>query len=117
MDLEQLNWRWPATWSKSEWGPYGWNWLHTLAATYPDSPDVEQASTVYRRLWGFASRLPCGECRTHAIAYIKANPPFLKTAAGFQHWAWRFHSSVNERLGHRDITFDAYIARYPRSRR
>ncbi len=104
-------WVWPNV-TKDKWGPPGWNWLHELAIEYPAEPTPEDAQTAYRRIWNFAIHLPCGECQMHATTYIKTNPPNLTSTEALQAWVWRFHNSVNRRLGKREVAYEEYQAIY-----
>jgi hypothetical protein len=106
-------WRWPNA-PKKKWGPMGWAWVHGAAIDYPLDPSPEEARATLRRVLSFAAHLPCGECRGHATEYIMKNPPNLSNTYAFQSWVWRFHNSVNLRLGKRAITYAEYVAFYSR---
>lgn len=90
---------WPQGMPKSVWGPIGWRWVHHEARSYPRQPTRADAVRAFTRYWNFISRLPCSECRAHAIAYFTRNPPALSSGPALEIWAWRFHNAVNARLG------------------
>lgn len=73
-----------------------WAAWHTRALSCPDGDD---SAWISREV---LPRLPCGDCRGHAIDYLKAHP------VGTDYFAWTvaFHNAVNERLGKPSTTVD-----------
>ena len=102
----------PAPMPKAEWGPIGWAWLHTEAINYPAAPSHRDRVEAYRRFWSFIKTLPCFECRTHSIEYIRAHPPNFVGTESYQDWAWRFHNAVNYRLKKPLMSREEYYATY-----
>jgi FAD-linked sulfhydryl oxidase len=98
--------------SKREWGRRGWRWLAVEAIWYPARPTLDEARTMFRRLWRFVSGLPCAECRGHATAYLAEHPPSLGSSEALQSWVWTFHNAVNRRLGKPHFSFARYRALY-----
>jgi hypothetical protein len=90
------------------WGPRGWHWLHTTAINYSHTPTRRDARDVFTQIWRFVTQLPCIECRTHAVTYVRAHPPNLKNNSTLQNWAWQFHNNVNMRLNKPALTFGEY---------
>lgn len=99
-------------WSKGRWGPVAWRYIHVLAIRYPARPTRQDRCSALGALIECVQRLPCFECRAHADAYLRAAPPGLESSAQFQAWAWRFHNSVNARLGKPHFSAAEYVARY-----
>ena len=93
---------------KSVWGPRGWRWLHMMAIAYPRKPTKEDKLLVQRRLTDFFNAMPCPECRAHSMGYLAKYPPDITDSATLQAWTWRFHNSVNARLGKPAFPFSAY---------
>lgn len=104
-------WYWPQV-PKPEWARRGWTWLHGRAIRFPQEPTRREQARVLAEIWQFFAGLPCGECRGHAAAYYRAVPPDVTSGAALQVWAWRFHNSVNTRLGKPFYPFDVYRAEY-----
>jgi mitochondrial FAD-linked sulfhydryl oxidase len=104
-------WRWPNA-PKNEWGPKGWNWLHTLAINYPQNPTQGEGRVAYRRIWDFITHLPCAECLEHAARFVARRPPDLSSTHALQAWVWGFHNAVNARLGKRLVSYEEYSAAY-----
>lgn len=97
---------------KSEWGPPGWRWLHLEAINYPAAPDEKLKMAMFLRFWAFIQSLPCAECHSHAMEYIRAYPPDFSGSKGFQKWVWRFHNAVNHRLGKPLMSSEKYQDTY-----
>jgi FAD-linked sulfhydryl oxidase len=97
---------------KNEWGPRGWAWLHTQAINYPENPSKRDQLLMFTQYWAFIISLPCARCRLHAVQYTRNTPPNLTGSSGFQTWAWKFHNSVNHRLGKPCMSPEEYRAAY-----
>jgi hypothetical protein len=94
------------------WGPLGWDWLHNLAKHYPCAPTENDIYFHYLKLKQFIEKLPCMDCKIHAIKYIKQNPINLLSNKEFQIWTYLFHNSVNERIGKKYFSLLEYNIRY-----
>jgi len=112
MSLEENHWDWPQSWPKNIWGAYGWEWLHKLAIEYPPVPIKTNAEIAFKRIWDFVSRLPCHECRYHALRYTLIKPPDFANSEALQHWVWEFHNDVNRRLGQAELPYVMYQHTY-----
>ena len=97
---------------KTEWGPRAWHWLHSQAINYPAHPSKTDQTTMFARFWSFIQTLPCADCRVHATKYASDYPPDFSNSSGFQTWAWRFHNTVNRRLGKDLMTAEEYREAY-----
>jgi FAD-linked sulfhydryl oxidase len=94
------------------WGPKWWRWLHITAINYPQNPTRRDAHEAANRVHHFIANLPCVMCRRHATGYTMSNPPKLVDNQDFQIWVWRFHNSVNARLGKKICEYDDYLSNY-----
>jgi len=88
------------------WGPDGWNYLHTLAFTYPNKPTAEYRERTEKFLRAFIEALPCDECSRHASYFFEQNPPKLNSKWQFVKWTLDFHNSVSARKGRRVWTLE-----------
>lgn len=79
-----------------------------MAINYPATPSTVDARTAVKRIWNFVSNLPCDECKFHAIRFVMQSPPALESTYSMQTWAWKFHNSVNARLGKPVISYTKY---------
>ena len=96
------------------WGPRAWYKLHLSAVNYPARATKVQARRAALWLEAFFQRLPCVRCRRHIFQYARAHPPELTGSAAFQLWLFRFHNSVNRRLGKPFFPFEDYRLLYSR---
>jgi hypothetical protein len=109
--MSETHWKWSNV-PKTAWGPRGWHWLHVTAINYSQEPTLHDARETFNRIWRFVTQLPCVECRTHAVAYVREHPPNLKDTHALQSWVWRFHNAVNLRLKKPVFPFEAYQQLY-----
>lgn len=94
------------------WGPRAWREWHEAAIFYPARPAKADAEAMALRLGRMIAGLPCARCRRHAAEHVRADPPDLRSSLAFQAWVWRFHNSVNRRLGKPELPYDAYLELY-----
>jgi hypothetical protein len=83
-------------------GPGIWHVTHTFAA-WATTPERRVVFCTFMRT-NIQPKLPCGECRGHAAAYIEANPP--EKSPDPLIWSWEFHNAVNRRLGKPEMEWD-----------
>lgn len=102
-------WTWPSNISKFEYAP-AWNWLHETAISYSVNPGRVERDNMAYRIYHFVSNIPCVECRGHALRYWTLHPPDLENSYALQAWAWRFHNTVNQRLGKKIVSYEEYQA-------
>ena len=78
-----------------------WTFLHTIAATYPQRPSVEQKSDMVSFLGTFSKFYPCWHCADEFRQWMSRgeNRPNVETREGFENWMCRAHNEVNARLG------------------
>lgn len=76
-----------------------WRELHTA---------TEDTEAV---LASVTSRIPCGECKRHWIAYVAKHPPDY--GRGWFAWTVAAHNAVNKRLGKKCVTIRAARALWP----
>lgn len=53
--------------------------------------------------------LPCGACIPHGQAYYRMNSPERENCSL---WMWKFHNSVNRRLGKPELDWESYDQMY-----
>jgi len=82
-------------------GPGKWSDIHITAA-WANTPEKVIWFNIWMRM--LADNLECDECLGHAAAYITANPP--EKAEDPFIWTWRFHNTVNRRLGKEEMSYE-----------
>jgi hypothetical protein len=99
--------------SKS-WAVPTWIFLHTLAAQLPEERYASIKVQLLEQVKSLLAVLPCPDCAKHAteaMEPIKLSHVSTKTA--FKQVLWKFHNSVNGRLGKRQLP-EAELAVYDR---
>jgi hypothetical protein len=83
-----------------ESGPGRWQSIHVTAA-WVDSTEKFKFFCIWLR--DQIEHLECQECIDHAKAYLKSNPP--EDAEDAFIWSWKFHNTVNRRLGKPEMEY------------
>lgn len=94
------------------WGPLGWDWMHNLAICYPLLSSENDIFFTLTKIYEFINKLPCKNCKNHAINYINKNPINLTSNANFQYWVFNFHNSVNKRIKKKKFSILEYNIKY-----
>jgi FAD-linked sulfhydryl oxidase len=76
-----------------------WTLLHTIAATYPDSPTASQQSDLLGFVHLFSRIYPCWVCAGDFQVYISRVTPRVKNRTDFGKWLCDAHNDVNRKLG------------------
>jgi hypothetical protein len=99
--------------NKSVWGPTSWMWLHNLALSYPTTPTESEINDTKLIVIQFINNLPLRvPCKAISMNYIKNNPISLQSNADFQIWVWKYHNSINYRIGKKYFTLLEYDRKY-----
>jgi hypothetical protein len=84
------------------WAMPTWIFLHTLAAQIPEQRYQLIKEQLLRNIKSLMSVLPCPDCAHHAKeAMAKIELKHVPTKAAFKQVMWKFHNSVNARIGKR----------------
>lgn len=88
-----------------ELGKATWTFLHTMAATYPDTPSSNQQSDMKTFLGIFSKIYPCWYCAEDFQKWMKnGNEPKVQSKEELSNWLCDAHNEVNVKLG--KPTFD-----------
>ena len=88
------------------WGPHYWFFLHTVAQTYPETPN----SVTKRKYYDFIQNLPLfipnPEIGNYFISLLDRYPitPYLDNRDSFIRWMHFIHNRINRILGKEEIT-------------
>ena len=84
------------------WGPMGWITLHSIAASYPETPSYQLRQVTSGFLDKFAETITCRFCKDHftvmLLVYRRNHPEFLDSRRDFFLFTVRAHNTVNSRL-------------------
>ena len=84
------------------WAMPTWIFLHTLAAQIPEERYQVIKEDLLYKIKSLMSVLPCPDCANHATeAMAKIHLKHVQTKAAFKQVMWKFHNSVNARIGKR----------------
>jgi hypothetical protein len=81
---------------KARWGFITWTFLHTLAASIPDSSYDALKSALLTHIKAICSSLPCPMCAKHATAHMqKVHLSHIPTRQALVDVLYAFHNAVN----------------------
>ncbi|ODV79416.1 uncharacterized protein CANTADRAFT_51511 [Suhomyces tanzawaensis NRRL Y-17324] len=80
-------------------GKSSWTLLHSIAATYPETPDNKQQLDLKQFLKLFGNFYPCWYCGDDFKEYLGKNEPKVDTQDAFGRWLCDAHNEVNVKLG------------------
>ena len=98
---------------KDYYGPGYWAVMHIdsfNAKTYESK--IVTANMIAR----LVTKFPCLQCRRHATEYTSHNPLIHAVndhdALSLFRWVWKFHNTVNKRIGKPVITFEEAVRKW-----
>jgi len=100
------------------WGPHYWFFLHTIAHSYPLTPNAVTKRKYYDLLHNLPLFIPTSEVGDHFADLLDKYPvtPYLDNRDSLIRWLHFIHNKINVRLGKPEITLldgiDAYMAAY-----
>jgi hypothetical protein len=94
------------------WGPAGWEFLKTIALTYPPTPTIEDKETYQRFFTRVGQVLPCQVCRNHYNDNLPLNPIRLDSTKELAWWINEMHNRVLLSQNKKIIPFLSFIADY-----
>ncbi|TQS33130.1 hypothetical protein Golomagni_06535 [Golovinomyces magnicellulatus] len=80
-------------------GRSSWTLLHSIAATYPDTPSRTQQSDLLRFVDLFSKLYPCWVCAEDFQSYLTKDVPKVGSRDEFGKWLCGAHNDVNRKLG------------------
>ena len=86
---------------REQLGRNTWNYLHSMAAYWRETPSVKQQSEMRGFIRTFSKTYPCEDCAYALRVWMKGNPPQVSSQSTLSKWFCEAHNEVNERLGKR----------------
>lgn len=80
-------------------GRSSWTLLHSIAATYPETPSTKQQADLKQFVELFGKFYPCWFCAEDFVKYTAQNEPKVRTQDDFGRWLCDAHNEVNLKLG------------------
>ena len=96
------------------WGPNAWNFMLSIAITYPDNPTEDDANAYKKFFMSLVNVLPCITCREHYLQNINtlSIDNSLGNSRSLSKWVVNLHNMVNRQTGKRIIAYDEAIKLY-----
>ena len=97
------------------WGPFYWFVLHTIALSYPLTPNEVTKKKYYEFIHNLPLFLPNADIGDAFSKLIDDFPvsPYLDSRSSFVKWMHFIHNKINKTLGYPELTMDeAMIAYY-----
>lgn len=89
------------------WGPHYWFFLHTIAESYPATPNSVIKRKYYDLIQNFPLFIPIEEMGNKFSDLIDKYPvsPYLDTKESFVRWVHFIHNKMNYLTGKKEISF------------
>jgi len=96
------------------WGPHYWFVLHTIALTYPHTPNEVMRKKYYDLVQNLPLFLPVEEIGNTFSQYLDKYPvtPYLESRTSFVKWMHFIHNKINVSLGKKELTMEEAMAAY-----
>ena len=100
--------------SPSVWGPHYWFFLHTVAQSYPLSPNQVTKRKYYDLIQNFPLFLPDEEIGNKFSRLLDKYPvtPYLDSRDSFIRWTHFIHNKINAILGKPEISLPLALDKY-----
>jgi|TARA_Y100000741_G_C18248439_1_gene556390 hypothetical protein len=96
------------------WGPHYWFVLHTIANTYPLSPNDVTKKKYYDFIQNLPLLLPIPEIGNSFAKYLDKYPvtPYLDSRPSFMKWMHFIHNKINVSIGEPELSQEESMAQY-----
>jgi hypothetical protein len=96
------------------WGPHYWFVLHTIALSYPLTPNTTTKKKYYDFIQNIPLFLPVPEIGNSFSTFLDKYPvtPYLDSRESFTKWMHFIHNKINIALGHPEVTMDEAMSAY-----
>jgi len=96
------------------WGPHYWFFLHTIAESYPVSPNSVTKRKYYDLIQNFPLFIPIEEIGNKFSELLDKYPvtPYLDTKEAFVRWMNFIHNKINIMLGKNEVSLRLALDKY-----
>lgn len=96
------------------WGPHYWFVLHTIALTYPNTPNDVTRKKYYDFIQNLPLFLPVEEIGNTFSQYLDKYPvtPYLESRTSFVKWMHFIHNKINVSLGKEELMMQEALSAY-----
>lgn len=92
------------------WGPHYWQFIHTIAMTYPNNPNAITKKKYYEFINSLPLFIPIEKMSSNFSKLLNMYPvqPYLDNREAFVRWTWFIHNKINESIEKPQITLDKF---------
>jgi len=96
------------------WGPHFWFFIHSVAMTYPKTPNDVTKKKYYEFVQNLHLFLPEEKISSSFKNLLADYPitPYLDNRESFVRWVWFIHNKINEKLEKPQITLEQFYKQY-----
>jgi hypothetical protein len=98
----------------SVWGPHYWFFLHTIAMTYPHTPNDVTKKKYYELIQNLPLFIPVEGMGSEFSKLLDQYPvtPYLDSRDAFCRWMHFIHNKINEKLEKPKISMNEFYIKY-----
>ena len=96
------------------WGPHYWFFLHTVAQTYPDTPNDISKRKYYDLIQNMPLFIPNEEIGNNFSRILDKYPvtPYLDNKDSFIRWVHFIHNKINHSIGKEEVSYMMAMDKY-----
>ena len=96
------------------WGPHFWFFIHSIAMTYPKTPNDVTKKKYYEFIQNLHLFLPVEKISSDFKNLLSDYPitPYLDNRESFVRWVWFIHNKINQKLEKPQITLEQFYKQY-----
>jgi len=96
------------------WGPHYWFFIHTIAFTYPTTPNSVTKKKYYDLIQNMPLFIPTQSASKTFESFLNLYPvtPYLDSKDAFIRWTHFIHNKVNEKLEKPCISLSSFYKTY-----
>jgi len=96
------------------WGPHFWFVLHTIAITYPYTPNDVTKKKYYDFIQNLPLMIPVDEIGNTFSQFLDRYPvtPYLDSRQSFTKWMHFIHNKINSAMGVSEMTMEEAMTAY-----
>tara|TARA_B100001996_G_scaffold247773_1_gene191978 strand:- start:20 stop:451 length:432 start_codon:yes stop_codon:yes gene_type:complete len=96
------------------WGPHFWFVLHTIAITYPYTPNEVTKKKYYDFIQNLPLMIPVDEIGNTFSQFLDRYPvtPYLDSRQSFTKWMHFIHNKINSAMGVSEMTMEEAMTAY-----
>jgi hypothetical protein len=96
------------------WGPHYWFFLHTIAESYPETPNAVAKRKYYDLIQNLPLFIPIVEIGNKFSHLLDKYPvsPYLDSRESFVKWVHFIHNKINAYLGKEELSLPEALLRY-----